>query len=104
MSDGDVAKVGNIASDSRGHRSVRRWASDHHHVWRFRHGSTTPSANAGAFSHARDEACESPFNQNDRSGDRNCNTCARHVDYAVHVNPVRMRRIERTMLHCVNKL
>jgi hypothetical protein len=46
----DVTKVGDIASDSRRHRDVRRWASDHHHVRLLRHGWITPDAKERAFS------------------------------------------------------
>jgi len=87
-SDRDVAKVGDIAPDARGHRSVRRWTSHHHHVWLFRHGSIAPCEKDRAFSHIGNQACEWPIDQADRCDDHSWNTYGSPDDYAEHLRPV----------------
>jgi len=75
VGDCDVAKVGDIASDARWHCGIHSWASDHHHVRLFCHGSVGRHAKEKTFSHNRDKACKKDsFNDSDRRGDRSWNT------------------------------
>jgi len=71
----DVAEIGDIASESCRDCGVHSWASDHHHVGLFWHGSVGRHAKENTFSHNRDKACkEDSFNDPDGRSDRSWNT------------------------------
>ena len=54
----DVAEIGDIASDSCRDCGVHSWASDHHHVGLFWHGSVGRHAKENTLSHNRNKACK----------------------------------------------